>query len=100
MWRVCTGAVAVRVKLHRRGVDVDPSCHLCGLEDETVEHFFLGCNVSRGCWFASNLGLRLLTDMKMADFMSWVITEMELEVVANVQRLLFAIWEARDKLVF
>ncbi|XP_057452723.1 uncharacterized protein LOC130744566 [Lotus japonicus] len=84
-WRVCTELIPVRVKLRRCDVDV---------------HLFLSCNASRGCWFASNLGLRSLSGMKMAEFMGWVVTEMELEVVADVQRILFAMWEARNKLIF
>ncbi|XP_057432396.1 uncharacterized protein LOC130725161 [Lotus japonicus] len=100
VWRVCTGAVQVRAKLRRRGVDVDPSCPLCGLEDETMEHLFLGCNVIRGCWFASNLSLRFLSGMKVAEFMGWVVSEMELEVVDEVKQILFAMWEARNKLIF
>ncbi|XP_057426348.1 uncharacterized protein LOC130719758 [Lotus japonicus] len=36
----------------------------------------------------------------MAEFMAWVVREMELEVVADVQRILFAMWEARNKLIF
>lgn len=99
-WRVCTGAIPVRMKLCQRGVDVDSCCPLCGVEDESVDHLFLGCNVTRGCWFASNLGIRVDLSLKMADFMSMVTRDMDLEVVANVQRLLCAIWEARIKLIF
>ncbi|XP_057452876.1 uncharacterized protein LOC130744733 [Lotus japonicus] len=36
----------------------------------------------------------------MAEFMGWVVTEMELQVVADVQRILFSMWEARNKLIF
>ncbi|XP_057431260.1 uncharacterized protein LOC130724076 [Lotus japonicus] len=99
-WRVCTGALPVRTKLRQRGVDVDSSCPLCGLEDETVDHLFLGCNITRGCWFASPMGVRVDPGLKMVDFLTMVIRDMDLEVVACVQRFLFAIWEARNKHIF
>jgi hypothetical protein len=31
--------------------NIDPSCTLCHVEDESCVHFFFNCTVSRSIWF-------------------------------------------------
>ncbi|XP_057416181.1 uncharacterized protein LOC130710823 [Lotus japonicus] len=87
-WRVCAGALPVRTKLRQRGVDVDSSFPLCGLEEETIDHLFLGCNIARGCWFASPMGVRVDPGLTMVDFLTMVIRDMDLELALVSQSTL------------
>ncbi|XP_057422210.1 uncharacterized protein LOC130716023 [Lotus japonicus] len=99
-WRVWVGAVPVRHSLRRRGLDIDPCCAICGVEEETLDHLFLRCEVVRATWFGTELGVRIDDGVSFHAFMGQVLQTRDKEVVAAVQTVLCAIWEARNKVVF
>ncbi|XP_057452167.1 uncharacterized protein LOC130743986 [Lotus japonicus] len=99
-WRVCVGAVPTRLCLRRRGMDLDPSCPVCGHEEESIDHLFIHCPVARGCWFVS-LGVR--TDAGTStfmDFMAAVLRNKDGWCIAEVQRMIYCLWEGRNKVLF
>ncbi|XP_057428231.1 uncharacterized protein LOC130721452 [Lotus japonicus] len=63
-WRICCSLLPVRDSLWRKGVNIDPSCPLCGHESETF------------------------------------LEDVDSDAVASWQTTSYALWEARNKLVF
>ncbi|XP_057444542.1 uncharacterized protein LOC130736769 [Lotus japonicus] len=99
-WRVCCSLLPVRDSLWRKGVNIDPSCPLCGYESETVSHLWLHCPVSKCFWFAHPLALRLDNFSTVTDFLLQFLVDADSDAVASWQTASYALWEARNKLIF
>lgn len=99
-WRAWVGALPVRVALHQRGIDLDPSCAICGGQEETINHLFLECAAVRATWFGSGLGIRMQQGTGFHEFLTQVLQAYDSEGVAQVQAMVCAVWEARNRAVF
>jgi ribonuclease HI len=55
VWRVAHNSLAIRMKIHKLGVDLDTRCPICNRLDEDGGHVFLKCKRVKECW--NNLGL-------------------------------------------
>ncbi|XP_057453035.1 uncharacterized protein LOC130744890 [Lotus japonicus] len=99
-WRASSGYLPVRTALVRRGVDVEVDCPLCGMEPETVDHLWIRCAVTRAFWFGSPLALRLDRFDTLHDFLSYFIDSAEEDAISLWQATSYALWEARNRVVF
>lgn len=74
-WRVVSHLLPVRDSLWRKGLDVDPLCHLCESDVETVHHLFLTCFIAQSFRFGSPLSLRVeqfrLLSVFLSEFLDW-----------------------------
>jgi hypothetical protein len=61
LWKACRNALATRGNLHRRNIISDPSCPICGLETETVEHILWRCGSAQDVWLESTKKLQKST---------------------------------------
>ncbi|XP_057426337.1 uncharacterized protein LOC130719745 [Lotus japonicus] len=95
-WRVFCSLLLVRDSLWRKGVNIDPSCPLCGYESETVSHLWLHCPVSKCFWFAHPLALRLDNFFTVTDFLLQFLVDADSDAVASWQTASYALWEARN----
>lgn len=57
LWKVVLRILPVRVVLYRREMALTISCPMCGNSNETIEHLFLECEMTRTIWRGSKLGL-------------------------------------------
>lgn len=55
LWRLAYNSHPLRMNLKRRGVDLDPSCVVCGRDNEDGAHLFFKCKTMKQVW--SMLGL-------------------------------------------
>ncbi|KAL4573554.1 hypothetical protein LXL04_020364 [Taraxacum kok-saghyz] len=50
-WRVARGRIPVRIVLAKMGINTqNQNCPFCEIEPETIEHVFLGCNITQELW--------------------------------------------------
>jgi hypothetical protein len=49
LWLMCHGRLATRMRLHRLGLITNTQCVFCA-SDETLDHLFFGCLVSKQIW--------------------------------------------------
>lgn len=50
LWRIMSKAIGNSTRLNSRGMNLDPICPRCGLEEETIDHSFFTCPDSiSGC---------------------------------------------------
>lgn len=47
LWRVNSGALAVKTQLRTRGIQVDPLCLVCGQSSESICHVLFHCNTAK-----------------------------------------------------
>ncbi|XP_057443958.1 uncharacterized protein LOC130736128 [Lotus japonicus] len=99
-WRLYHGVVPICQKLCQGAVDVDPSCPICRLEDESIDHLFLRCAVMKDNWFASRLGVRVYSHQRFPVFLRLLVRDFDDEGVTEVHSLLYTMWEARNREVF
>ncbi|XP_057418993.1 uncharacterized protein LOC130713222 [Lotus japonicus] len=97
--RASSGFFPVRSRLRRRGIDVDPSCPWCGIDDETTSHSFLLCPVIARLWFAV-LGIRPAGTSVFYEMLTCMMEHLEDEAVSRIFTMLYVIWEARNAWVF
>lgn len=50
VWLLLHGKLATCQYLQHIGIAVDATCSLCGVENETLDHLFFDCRVSRRVW--------------------------------------------------
>lgn len=50
LWRVLSGALAVKDQLRTRGIPVDPTCPVCHQGPETICHMLFHCPVAKEAW--------------------------------------------------
>ncbi|XP_075074937.1 uncharacterized protein LOC142162550 [Nicotiana tabacum] len=50
MWLQLQGKLLTVDRLIKWGVNVDPSCSLCQLNDETRDHLFVSCSFTKTVW--------------------------------------------------
>lgn len=58
LWRLAKNVLLTRGNLVKKGVIVTPECPICHDNEETVDHLFFHCALSKHVWFLSPLGLR------------------------------------------
>lgn len=70
-WLAAIDACLTQNKLQRRGFSLSSRCYLSNSEEETVEHLFLHCRVSRQCWehFLSITGISLVIPQKICNLL-------------------------------
>ncbi|MQM03168.1 hypothetical protein Taro_035941, partial [Colocasia esculenta] len=50
IWRISHGRLPIRDRLRRFILDMQPTCVLCGDEDETISHLSVGCSYFQDVW--------------------------------------------------
>ncbi|XP_057436973.1 uncharacterized protein LOC130729288 [Lotus japonicus] len=89
----------VRTKLRKRGLDVDPLCPWCGIEEESIPHVLLECFCIRRVWFAV-LGVHVTGATSFHASVLQILEGVGAEMVARFFTTVYAIWEARNACVF
>ncbi|RID46976.1 hypothetical protein BRARA_I03610, partial [Brassica rapa] len=54
LWRMNSGALAVKAQLITRGIPLDATCSLCGLSSENICHVLFHCQTAKQVWERSN----------------------------------------------
>ncbi|XP_057425990.1 uncharacterized protein LOC130719383 [Lotus japonicus] len=99
-WRACLELLPVRAELSRRGMELDPSCPWCVSAPESTQHSLLFCPVIKPIWFASPLGLRLDNECTVREFLAAFLPMADSYAAGWCCALLYAIWDARNELLF
>ncbi|KAJ1426695.1 Reverse transcriptase zinc-binding domain [Sesbania bispinosa] len=66
VWRACHDIIPVLIGLQRKKIQLDSICPLCGEEPETTEHAILYCSQVAPLWFASQLGIAIDRESRLA----------------------------------
>ena len=102
LWRACSNILPTRGNLHRRKVQVEPTCGLCCQCIETVEHVLWDCPLARNVWALSIGKIQKCTNVApdfytLFKWMNDKLNQQELEQWATVS---WATWNARNKFCF
>lgn len=103
LWKVLHKIIPTKVVLFRRGMAGDMVCPVCGRSDETIEHLFFECEFGRRLWRASSLGLDFIVGSPVSFkewLLEWVREVPDKSAVVEGIYLLWAVWCARNRVVF
>lgn len=53
LWRILSGALAVKERLRSRGINIDATCSSCGNGREDINHVLFQCRFARDVWSLS-----------------------------------------------
>ncbi|CAD5313211.1 unnamed protein product [Arabidopsis thaliana] len=54
LWKVVSGCLPVAKAFLGRGMRMDPTCQMCGLDDESCTHVLFSCSFARQVWAISD----------------------------------------------
>ena len=101
-WRACHDALPTCVNLHKRGVEIDVYCPVCGAGYETISHIFLDCEFAMDFWRKSPF--RLCTnEREHVDFGAWchkALSELNADQSGLLVTLIWGLWTIRNRWVF
>ncbi|KAG5399911.1 hypothetical protein IGI04_014518 [Brassica rapa subsp. trilocularis] len=107
LWRVLSGALAVKSQLQSRGIQLDPICPVCHQEPETICHMLFQCPSSREVWETSQFPLPPAGWSPNSVFLNlhYLISCSQKQSIGTSVRLsfpwvLWQIWKARNKFCF
>ncbi|OUZ99671.1 Reverse transcriptase zinc-binding domain [Macleaya cordata] len=100
IWRILSGAIAVRSSIGRFIKDVPIECPLCHSTVETVDHLFAQCDVTKSLFLISPLGYRSSSDVisileMLKEWWGFGIDGFRLGI-----HILWSLWKARNAVVF
>ncbi|XP_074298774.1 uncharacterized protein LOC141629704 [Silene latifolia] len=107
-WRLAHNIVPTKTKLNERGVPLDLVCPLCGSSEESTDHLFRSCTITRHVWQSSALGINTQANAGIP-FSRWLadlISFFHRQSSGSYNPLLYfgcvlqAIWTVRNSVVY
>ncbi|GER29317.1 RNA-directed DNA polymerase (reversetranscriptase)-related family protein [Striga asiatica] len=102
LWKSYNGILPVNLKLIRRGMIIDPICHGCGEEEDSIEHVMFNCVRGIRVWRLSQVNWEGL-ETHCNSFKAWwwnackigrrIISEEILQLTTNI---LWWLWKSRN----
>ncbi|XP_074314479.1 uncharacterized protein LOC141649695 [Silene latifolia] len=110
IWKIIINALPTASELHKRKIDVDPFCGMCGGNNknvETPEHLFRDCGLASRLWAGSVFGIRV-ENAGGIPFSEWIYDWLrylsnseggECKTIMFVA-LLWGLWTLRNNVIF
>uniref|UniRef100_A0A803NLW4 RNase H type-1 domain-containing protein n=1 Tax=Cannabis sativa TaxID=3483 RepID=A0A803NLW4_CANSA len=87
-------------QLLTKRVAVSALCPVCELEEETILHCLFTCHHVHLCWDRVGIGTQIPVNHNFLSWMALLFEKLEVEMKAMVATLCWAIWNARNELVW
>ncbi|KAM6588282.1 hypothetical protein CsatA_010887 [Cannabis sativa] len=100
VWRACTSCLPTLVQLRTKHVAVSTLCPLCQEQDESILHILVTCRVTRKCWDRVGIGTVTPAGTNFFDWCTTVFSVAAADLCCNVATVCWAIWGARNELVW
>ncbi|XP_058725683.1 uncharacterized protein LOC131596977 [Vicia villosa] len=100
LWRLVKDILPIRVNLVKKGVKTALDCPLCQENEETVDHLFFHCQLSRMVWFLSPLGLRIDANASTDSWLEKVLCDGDVLGSQIFCVTLWKIWHHRNMVIF
>ncbi|CAA7032663.1 unnamed protein product [Microthlaspi erraticum] len=105
LWKAIAGALSTAERLCSRGINIDPICQRCGLEDETINHLLLQCQHAQTTWRCADYTVFNVPQDALEDNIRKILhIYAESEASDEVRILPFWItwmlWKSRNEMLF
>ncbi|GLU09838.1 hypothetical protein SLE2022_266770 [Rubroshorea leprosula] len=97
-WSAYRNVVPTKDNLHKKRVDIDLECPMCGVERESVFHCFMTCSIARAVWLGCPLSLRVseLNEEDFASLFDSITNNLEKEQLELFCLLCWNLWNSRN----
>lgn len=100
VWRAISLCLLTMVQLHHKHVPVHTRCQVCANEDETIYHALVGCYFAVQCWKTWDPGIHINKEMEFISWLEGILNVKRKKQRAEVVTLCWAIWRARNEVVW
>ncbi|CAH9137685.1 unnamed protein product [Cuscuta epithymum] len=88
-WQVCSGLLPTKINLKSRKVNCSSVCGLCGEEEESLQHLFISCRVSKEAWAAVDWSWSASTE---GSFLEQVQREFTVKKEDGLCKMIWGCW--------
>ncbi|XP_019159671.1 PREDICTED: uncharacterized protein LOC109156272 [Ipomoea nil] len=99
-WNLCTMCLPTKDALVIKRVQCDPICVMCGRANESSIHLFANCDFAHACWNHLNAEWIMCYADSVAIWIEEMWTVLPVKMLEQVVMVTWAIWEARNALVW
>ena len=105
LWRVVSGALPTATRLCTRGINMDPTCQRCCLDDESINHVLFLCPHAYAIWRCSGMLVTQNFSNNLEDNIRNLFGVMESMGDHEINKLLvfwmlWLIWKSRNEFIF
>ncbi|WZZ89195.1 hypothetical protein YC2023_117774 [Brassica napus] len=88
------------VQLCLRGIDTDPTCQRCCVEEETINHVLFICPQAQATWRCSGLPFLNFQSQDLEENISSLFALMNSTNIPTISWVLWYIWKSMNELLF
>ncbi|GLU08001.1 hypothetical protein SLE2022_249350 [Rubroshorea leprosula] len=98
IWSAYRNVVSTKDNLHKKHVDIDLECPMCGVEREFVFHCFMTCSIAPAVWLGCPLILCVskLNEEDFATLFDSIMNNLEKEQLELFYLLCWNLWNSRN----
>ena len=100
VWRALSYCLPTLSQLHQKHVPVQTRCQVCAGGVETIFHALVGCHFAVQCWKTFDTAMYIGEEAEFHTWFERVISRSNNERRAGIVTLCWAIWRARNELVW
>ncbi|XP_060965673.1 uncharacterized protein LOC115711034 [Cannabis sativa] len=100
VWRAASNCLATKANLCIKKVLTENKCPLCGVFAETELHLLVSCQFAWACWEFSGFNAADRNPVSLLSWLSFNAARMDDEKLSRVVMLCWAIWSARNDLLW
>uniref|UniRef100_A0A803P349 Reverse transcriptase zinc-binding domain-containing protein n=1 Tax=Cannabis sativa TaxID=3483 RepID=A0A803P349_CANSA len=100
VWRAASNCLATKVNLCIKKVLTDNNCPMCGVFSESEMHLLVSCQFAWACWEYSGFSAADRNSNSLLSWLNFNATRLDNEKLGRVVVLCWAIWSARNDLLW
>lgn len=100
LWRALSGCLPTRYQLFLKHAQVDKICPVCNSKEESIFHALVMCPFAHQCWTIIFPSLQIGDAQDYGSWLSVRLKESNSSKCAEVATISWAIWRARNELVW
>ncbi|XP_078177812.1 uncharacterized protein LOC144572217 [Carex rostrata] len=102
IWKAIQGALPSASNLARRISKIEPTCGICGTDQEDAEHIIFHCPHARVTWFQSSLGLRTdaFEGLPIKEILTNLWSVLDQSQIALFLSIAWQVWKSRCSHLF
>ncbi|KAL8116352.1 hypothetical protein AgCh_022741 [Apium graveolens] len=100
VWRAISNCLPTKSNLHAKFVPVTTTCPICSGEEETVLHALVVCPFANSCWYRRGRTYQGVDTDSFGIWLGSLFDKLKKEEHAEIVSLCWAIWNARNQVVW
>ncbi|XP_030497523.2 uncharacterized protein LOC115713178 [Cannabis sativa] len=100
LWRAVTGTLPTCVKLVIKHVDISVTCPICNLQPETISHALISYPFAFDCWSQCATPAVFYPGVSFGNWLETIFKQAESDMICLIAMYSWAIWKARNKVVW